>query len=267
MEYYEWLASRPHDMESYGFNYDPDATPQAPPWDPIGFPIWGYSLPLVAFDDAPRFVSYALPDIRDDIESILNKAGCSFTGYWDIDCQGSSPIAKFGCESLYRLRRYHLGSAPGYEVLAICSLPPTEEDTLREGGLFRIGCAFRRDAAFVISREGGYELIQTRQQVKDLLLPIDSPEKALDYAQMMTGLSPIYSFHAEPELLYFQDPIEGTRVTESDGIYTINLFHMQGCFCEPWVDSEIYLELDREGEISFIGGLPISMTIGMSCAD
>ena len=265
--YLAWLATRPRDMEFYGFIYDPDATPELPPPEAVGMPIWGRHVPLRAFDREPRFIAYPTPLARANTEALLTQAGCVQASYWTIECTAGSPLAGLGCEEFRSPKGYYPGLDPDVHVVALCLNGSEDSDEEHDTRLYRFGCAFRRDVAFVLEAKGEYWRINTPEQVKALLIPIDSLEKALTYAEMRTGLSATYSFEREPDLLYFQDPVEGTRVTEADGVYTLNMFHYMGCMCEPYVNSEVYLTVDRQGEITWLGAVPWSMTIGMSCSD
>ena len=262
-----WLATRPRDMESYGFVYDPAATPDLPPQDSVGMPIWGQHLPLRAFDRVPRFIAYPTPLARANTEALLTQAGCVQASVWTIECTPGSPLADLGCEEFWDPKGYYPGLDPDLHVLALCLNGSEDSDEESDTRLYRLGCAFRRDVSFILESEGEYTRISTPEQLKPLLIPIDSPEKALTYAVMRTGLSATFSFEREPDLLYFQDPVEGTRVTQSDGVYTMNLFHYMECLCEPYVHSEVYLSVDRQGEIAWLNAVPWSMTIGLSCGD
>lgn len=261
-----WLASRPRDMESYGRVYDPSATAELPPRESIGMPIWGNNLPLRVLDHTPSFIASTPFPVKGDPESALKNAGCTNTN-GQLDCSADSPLLTFGCEWIASAR----GSYPALngidQVTAVCLKMPPDENEDRGNYLYRMGCAFRRDAGLIMERDGKYSLLETPAQVKALLLPIDSPEKALTYLEMMTGLTATFFPEADAMRLYFVDLIKGTRVEEIDGGFRVNLFHYQQCLCEPWVDSEINLQVDRQGNITWLGALPISMTVGFSCAD
>jgi hypothetical protein len=110
-------------------------------------------------------------------------------------------------------------------------------------------------------------LLSTADSLKALFAPIESREEAVAYAQLMTGLIAQFTVDDDPNLLYFQDPIEGTQITEIDGEYRMNLFHFVSCFCEPWVNSEVEILVGQSGDVTWLGAIPISMTTGFSCAD
>jgi hypothetical protein len=87
-------------------------------------------------------------------------------------------------------------------------------------------------------------LISTPEELKARWQPIETQEEALAYAVMTTDQSATFQFAAQPELLYFRDPLEGTRIVADEDHYFINLFHYETGLCEPWVNSEVFLSVD-----------------------
>ncbi len=262
-----WLTSTPRDLEDFGFRYDGNATPVLPPGQSVNMPIWGQSLPLRPLRGYPQFIAYPEPVVEEARAAQLAQAGCEQAGYWDIVCDPASPVAALACEDLLTPTGYYTGLDHDVHVLAICRYSPEDEEEERDAYLYRSGCAFRGDVAYIIEDGGEYLRVDTPEQVRALLVPIEDPDKAMTYVEMMTGLTATFSFEREPDLIYFQDPVEGTRVTEREGVYTLNMFHYQGCLCEPWVNSVVNLTVNREGEITWLGATPWSMTLGFSCAD
>lgn len=264
-EWLDWLATRPRDMESYGRVYDPEAKAVLPPSRTVNMFIWDEHLPLQVLDHTPAFIDTP-PLLRsEDLTAALAKAGCARDGR-SITCAQGSPWLEFGCELYLMPDAGNKGVPPGMLLLAQCLTPEVEGED-RGDYLFRTGCAFRNNVAYIVEEPDGYRLISTLEELQDLWQPIETPEEALTYAVLMTGLSATHHFTAQPELLYFKDPLEGTRVILEDDHYLINLFHYETCLCEPWVNSEVFLSVDRQGELSWLYALPISMTIGFSCAD
>lgn len=199
--------------------------------------------------------------------ALLDQAGCSLVQNQSIECSPDSPLADFGCGWIYRSQNDYPGLDPDIHILAACSLSLDDPDEPPSAYLYRAGCAFRSDTAFLLEQDGNYRILRTPEEIKSLLVPIDTPEKALTYAEMMTGLDTVYQFEPDPDLLYFQDQVEGTRVKAENGGYTINLFHFQHCFCEPWVNSIVILTVDQAGNLTWQSASPWSMTLGFSCAD
>ena len=264
-EWLDWLSTQPRDMESYGKVYDPDAIAVLPPSRTVNMFIWDEHLPLQVLDHTPAFIDTPLLLQSEDLTAALAEAGCARDGR-SITCAQGSPWLEFGCEFYLMPKAGDTGLPPGMDLLAQCLTPEVEEED-RSDYLFRTGCAFRNDVAYILQDGDDYRLISTLEEMQDLWQPIETPEEALTYAVLMTGLSATHHFAAQPELIYFKDPLEGTRVTLENDHYLINLFHYETCLCEPWVNSEVFLSVDRQGELTWLKALPISMSIGFGCAD
>lgn len=264
-EWLDWLATQPRDMESYGMVYDPGARAVLPPPSTVNMFIWNSHLPLQVIDHTPEFIDSPPLLESNDLTAALNRAGCARDGR-RITCAPESPWQDFGCTEFLMPDAGNTGLPAGINLLAQC-LTPEIEGEVRSNYLYRIGCAFRKDVAYILEEDGGYRLVSTPAELQALWQPIETPEEALTYAVLLTGLSATHHFAAQPELLYFKDPLEGTRVSVEDDQFLINLFHYVTCMCEPWVNSEVLVSVDRRGELTWLGALPISMTIGFSCAD
>ena len=182
-----WLASRPRDMEHYGLIYDEQATPELPPRESVHMPIWGQHLPLRAFSYTPRFIDAPTLSTQPGLTLALDRAKCTQDSS-SIQCSPESPLAEFNCEWLVTPASDYPGLDRNMQVLAICLYEP--QDPNEVGTLISTahGCAFRRDAGLILEENGRYRMINTPDQVKEILLPIDSPGKALTYLEMMTGL-------------------------------------------------------------------------------
>ncbi|GAP12906.1 hypothetical protein LARV_00646 [Longilinea arvoryzae] len=261
------LTNPPKDMESYGLVYDPQATPALPPSYSVDMPIWGQHLPLQVLDHVPRFIAYPPPPARKDLSAALSQADCAQKSPWTIECTAGSPVLDFDCAELVVPEMDDAGLDPDIQLLAICQNPLEETSAEQAANFYRRYCAFRRDVAYIVKDKDAYRLIQTPAELKTLLLPIDTPDQALTYIEMRTGLTAQFTFESDPSLLYFQDPVEGTHITETGGVFTLNMFHFTRCSCEPWVNSVVLLSVDRDGEIKWLGAEPWSMTTGFSCTD
>jgi len=266
-DYYAWLASRPRNMEAYGLQYDPDAVPTLPPSDSINMPIWLNGMPLENIEGEPVFLPRPLPDKIFSTSANLTMFDCMEGEYWDLYCRESSDLLDYNCEEVLKLRGVYADTSVVQGLIGGCSYPPPVMDEPREDYFYRTGCAFRNDIAYFFIIDGDLRLIKTPAELQELFIPITSPEDAVNYAQLMTGLVAEYQLQPEPEYLYFYDPIDATRVELPPDGYRIFLFHYRTCQCEPWVNSEVELLVTREGDITWIGARPWSMTIGFSCAD
>jgi hypothetical protein len=262
-----WLAPRPREMEAYGFVYDPQATPRIPPGSSRSFPIWGTELPARPIDGEPLLISSQPPASLSDPRPLLREAECQVDAYGSVTCPPGSPLAALGCESIGLPSDATPELGAERTPLGICYAVPPDEEQPAPDYLYRAGCAFRRNAAPIFKTADGYALLRTLGELRDFFAPIESPQEALTYAQLATGLQARFSFEPDPSLLYFQDILQGTQVDPVEDGYRINLFHFQTCFCEPWVNSQVALLVETSGEVTWLGALPLSMTTGFSCAD
>jgi hypothetical protein len=255
-------------MDAYGFEYDPSAEPRLPPSFSLCLSIWPErGLPLTTIEGEPTFMARLAPESQFSAEENLRKVGCMQGDGSDLQCQGDSPLNEFACESLLKIRGVYSDIGQVQGLIARCEYSPPSWEEPPEDFLYRVGAAFRRDIAYLFFVNGTPQLIRTPAQLKELFAPISSPAEAVNYAQLATGLAASYQLTPQPEYLYFYDPIDATRAEPTSAGYRVFLFHFPDCGCEPWVNSEVELMVDRDGTIRWVGARPWSMTIGFSCAD
>lgn len=254
-------------MESYGLVYDPNATPDIPPSSSVIMPIWGNAIPLKLIEGTPEFIVTPYPEALADPRSLLEAAGCQVSELGYAECPPESPLAVFGCEYINIRAGVYPDLGTEWLFVGTCYTPYEDELQPRKEYLFRSGCAFRRNVAHIFKVGEQYLLISTPEALRTFFGPIESPEEALTYAQLMVGLPAQFSFEYDDTLLYFQETITGTQVTEMDDGYLLNLFHFQICLCEPWINSQVMIQVSRVGEITWLEAIPLWMTTGFSCAD
>ena len=268
LSYEEWLASRPRTMDAYGFEYDPSSKPSLPPSLSLCLSIWpGKGLPLSTIEGEPTFKARSAPEPQFSAGENLRQVACMQGDGLDIRCQGDSPLHNFDCESLLTSRGVYSDVGPVQGLIASCGYSPPSWEEPSEDYIYRVGAAFKQDIAYFFFVDGVLQLIRTPAQLRELFAPINSPAEAINYAQLATGLTATYRLTPQPEYLYFYDPIDVTRVEPGTTGYHLFLYHFQDCGCEPWVNSEVELSVDRDGTITWVGARPWSMTIGFSCAD
>ena len=268
LSYEEWLASRPRSMDAYGFEYDPGSRPRIPPSFSLCLSLWpGRGLPLTTIVGEPTFITRSAPEPQFSAEENLQAVDCLQEGGSDLLCQGDSPLHDFACESLLKSRGVYAAIGPLKGLIATCGYSPPSLEESTEDYLYRVGAAFKQDIAYLFLVDGQVQLIKTPAQLQELFAPIDSDAEAINYAQLATGLVASYHLIPQPEYLYFYDPIDATRAEPTATGYRLFLFHFPSCGCEPWVNSEVELLVDRDGTITWVGARPWSMTIGFSCAD
>lgn len=259
----------PRDLAYYFLTYDPNARPDLPPssYSISMWNIWHDSIPVTPVDVTPQFSSYPAPsDLATHAQELFLQTGCK-EGEYLVECEQTSPLYAFGCQwwagDMFAL------TFPMMADISFVARCPTsvEYDEKEPQDLYISGCAFRMKAGYIIKIKDDYVLVNTFEQMKALFVPIESPTQALSYAEMMTGLDPRFELAYDPDLLYLQSSIEGTHVTESDGSYQMNLYHSQVCGCEPWMTSQVIVQVDRDGTITYLSAIPVYFTTGYSCAD
>jgi hypothetical protein len=266
--YDEWLATRPRHMEAYGFEYDPSAEPVLPVFDSVCMPIWrGMTLPLRSIGGEPFFFARPTPEAVFSTEKNLIMLGCMDGESSDLYCRVDSSLLDYDCETLFNVPGVYADTGPVQGLTAICGSSPASRDEPRDAYLYRTGAAFMQDIAYFFLVDNSLRLIKTPSDLMELFTPIKSPEEAVNYAQLVTGLVAEYQLVPQPEYIYFYDPVDATRVETTTEGYRVFLFHYPGCGCEPWVNSEVELLVNRDGKITWLGAKPWSMTIGLSCAD
>jgi hypothetical protein len=229
--------------------------------------IWGEDIPYMLIEGNPQFADTLPPESQIDTRSIIEAAGCKVAKYGFLECPAGSPLAQFGCE--YTFISFGVLSDLGIngQYVATCASSFVDEDQPRDGYLYRVGCAFRKNSAHIFKVDDNFQLISNPGELRKFFGRIESAEEALTFAQAMTGLTAQLSFEYDETLLYFQENITGTRVTEVDEGYLINLFHFNICSCEPWISSQVMLQVSHDGEVTWLETIPLWMTTGFSCAD
>lgn len=254
-------------IEAFAYSYNKDAQPSLPPISSVSMSIWGNLLPAKSIGFVPRFIDSPSPRLPGGKQRLLEEAGCELKYHYYIECAQDSPLNRFGCEDLYDTGGIDFGLTPNYPLIAECFYPPQNPEETSDKYLFRIGCAFRGDIGYIFKIDDEYVMVNTPSQLQELFAPIEDDYEALSYAQIATGLSAIYEFAYDRYLIYLQKIIEGSHVSEENGSYLINLYHIAYCGCEPFITSEVPISVDRQGQVTWDGAVPVYMTTGFSCAD
>jgi hypothetical protein len=151
--------------------------------------------------------------------------------------------------------------------VAICRIETEEHEAAKINGLYLSGCAFKTENHYIFQVDGEYVLVSSLDELKRLFVPVESPEEAVSFAQLVTGLEATYNFTYDPYLMYFHETIEATHVTQAGDVFEMNLFNMEGCSCEPWFNTQVTIQVERDGQVTWVDTVPIYMTTGWGCAD
>jgi hypothetical protein len=247
--------------------YDKNATPNIPPRYSVSWWIWGNAIPATPIEATPQFTSYPLPEISSNTDDLLLEAGCEKHSEYDVSCAQDSPLKAFDCFFITDPKQIYFKPEANFSLVAGCNIWAEDWENPPEGTITISGCAFKFKQGYIFQTDEKYVLIDTIVQLDELLVPIDSPAEALSYALMRTGLNAYFDFTYDPTLLYLQESIQGTHITEEGGGYVMNLFHFEGCGCEPWITSQVKIRVDRSGKITWMDAIPVYMTTGFSCVD
>lgn len=248
-------------------HYDENATLTIPPEGSISMLFWGQAIPVKPIESTPVFISYPIPEPLPNSGDQLIQAGCQLDLNGYTVCSQDSPLLRFSCDILMDPDGIDYGLEPKIPLVAVCEKMTQEWETAKAAGVYLVGCAFKREIHYIFKIEDDYNLVSRIDELKDLFTPIDSPDKALIFAQMTTGLDAMYSFSFDPTLMYFNETIEGTHVTQTNSVFEMNLFNFTSCSCEPFINSQIIIQVNRAGQITWKDAVPVFMTTGWSCAD
>ena len=250
-------------------NYDPQATPRIPPTGSVSMMIWGEAIPATPVAATPQFVLHPPPYLSENDPNLLAQAGCEISPHTlDATCAPDSPLNQYGCFFLTYPEWIHFKKpAPEVSLVATCYQYIEDPEDAPQGAIHIVGCAFKKIPQYIFQVQGEYVSVDTIQELQELYLPLESAAQALSYAQLRTGLHAYFDLSYDPTLLYLQDTIESTQVTEIAAGYRMNLYHKTGCSCEPWITSQVILEVGQNGEVAWKEAKPVYMTTGFGCAD
>lgn len=257
----------PRTLDYYFKTYNPEATAEIPIHWGLGFGIWGNEIPAQPIEGEPQFIHHSPPPGLIQLDStLLVQAGCNLQWESFADCSAASSLQQFGCSTIYPMKIF-FEQPEGLTLLGECGFR-TDEDELTPGdGIIIYGCAFREKVGYLFQTGSEVELVNNTEDLRQRFAPIESESEAISYAQLATGLNARFDVSFDPYLLYLQARIEDTRVEPVSGGYRINLYHQPGCSCEPYVFSEIILQVNRDGTIDWLSAIPFALTTGYSCAD
>jgi hypothetical protein len=128
---------------------------------------------------------------------------------------------------------------------------------LRESGGFIRICE-----QVMVYLDGTFQLIGTREKLRDLFAPIESADEALSYALLATGYSAKYESEdyrlavpgdCDPgpnRYRYYVDVLEDTHVVEVENGYQVHLFDSQVFGCGPHPVWSVIVQVNQDGTIS-----------------
>lgn len=97
-----------------------------------------------------------------------------------------------------------------------------------EEGLYPLECNGNYHVVLVTETANGYQLIQTKEQLREMFAPIDSPEEALSIVHLEEGGMPTDVFKEDEDFYAKIKDIEHVY-DNGDGTYKVELVHYDVC--------------------------------------
>lgn len=227
----------------------------------------GLLLLITACESNPTFVNHPEPDLTVDFEA-FNDAGCPKNASGIRVCKSDSPLAAYGCDEIREPSSLIGGLTPSYPIATcVVHLVPgtgrietsaeTRAEIEKRQYFYNAGGMLPAYIRYVILRDGGFQLIKTEDEFRDIYAPIESPEEALGYVLAVKYLSAYYGLEKNPDFVYNADTIEDTYVTSESAGYRLHLYFYEVFGCGSHWTSVVEIHLSREGIIREISRTPV----------
>ena len=144
--------------------------------------------------------------------------------------------------------------------LAFCDEYKSWEEVTAAGEddlLFQEGCRMSVFVSLLLEKNGVLIKMSSRAKLAEMFAPIDTPEKALAFAQAATGLDAYFDQGYDPEMRYLSETIEDSFAEKTEEGYRVLLYDFQVCGCGPHTTSAVEVIVSRDGEITTGKSIPM----------
>ncbi len=245
--------------------YNASALPAISPENNM-FSLWPDGIPATPISGRPKFIDYPSPAPLPTPLPIaaFPDSGCEQIEYGGIKCSVSSPLRALGCDWFGGPSELAAGLTPAYPMVATCVA------SRRVGKcLYVTGHPEPEWISYIFSREGEYVWANSVSIMQELFAPVDTPQEAITYAQLVTGLEARYSvkrasgsFHTTTgKRVFFQEVLEGSHAVESDTGYVVNLFHSDILGCDAWITTQVDILVQYDGAVVWLGAKPVDAIV------
>lgn len=202
-------------------------------------------------------ITHPKPNFTSDLDK-FREAGCSVEAqgstYWN--CEDNSPVTLLGCESLAAYKLFG-ALTPPYPIMfcyAFDQAPPNELIRYYK----ELGCMRPFYKSYVMFKDNTFQLVSSKPEFRMLFAPITSPDEALSYALLTTGMYADYSTELDPNFKYLTEEIENTYVKETSDGYIVHLFDgpFPPCSCGTHTVNMVNVLVTKGGEITIIDSKP-----------
>jgi len=173
-----------------------------------------------------------------------------------------NPAASLGCSSPYSVPALLGGLTPSYPM-ASCSVGGGEY-------VYQAGCLLDGGNAYLIERNGQYEMVDSLPKLKAAFAPIESENEALSYAIAATGYSAFYGTEipfSYSDIEYYVEKLENTHVEVRGDEYVVRLYDRSLCGCSQHDSVAIDVAVSRQGDIREIYRELVYRNVQTSCID
>ncbi len=224
------------------------------------------NLPHVA---NPRFVNHPTPVAGVDL-SPFTVAGCAVDEDGRIRCPSENLLTTMGCDMLVEPAQVVGSLQPSYPLAGCLTLAenvPPGADVDWVGGsyvyrpegdyFYRTGGTVSIFVRYVAYKEEQFTLIETEKEFRTLFAPIETPEEAVGYVQVVTGLSAYYGLQSQSDYVYYISEIEDTHAeTVADG-YQVYLFFNDSFGCGLHHTYLVEFHLTTDGYVTQVSNKPV----------
>jgi len=194
---------------------------------------WFYFIPIV--ENKPE------PNMNIDISAFIN-AGCIKEKDY-LNCSSINLEKKYTCNRIAIPSKYLGGLTPKVSIAECIS-------SLREGNEFFK--SLQQSYKYIISDNGSFKVIRTKEEFKKFFAPVETPEEALSFAVSFTGSYPKYDTTIPKYFRFFVAKIDATHVEETEEGFKVNLFKYKVYGCGTHPTYAVDYIVTRAGEVKGI---------------
>lgn len=117
-------------------------------------------------------------------------------------------------------------------------------------GIFVTGCMEPQYVRYVAHNSSGeLFVVDSVEKLRGAFTPIDSEDKALDYALAATGYEAYYGQHLDNYNFYLAQTIEDSYSRKTIGGYQVHVFHYAYCSCAPHSTESVDMTASSNGDL------------------
>lgn len=195
-----------------------------------------------------KIINHDKPDLRVDAQP-FKEANCTSTGSDQYECKEGSELFDLGC-TYVGVDPLLGGLQPDYPV-ATCSfyISPSGQDA---DCLFTSGGMLRACRRLVIVKEGGFQVVESYQELLSIYAPITSPEEALSLVLAGRKVTAYFGQERKSNYAYSVGRIEDTHVDTVEAGYVVHVFDYSLFGCGPHETYAVEIQVSQDGNMEEI---------------